>query len=291
MRKDVNAAGKFAVDAVVAAADASQFDGLLLQGGTTNPDVLRLDDKAVAFVRAFVEAGKPSAAICHGLWMLINAGGVKGRTLTSWPSLQTDLLNAGATGVDGKVALTVRWPPRATRRTCRPFARQSSTCSIARPNTRERTATIKALGYATRHSFIRLARSPSSGRRRARTRSRSTSFIAAFVTRISTSARTTGAISSKRSGGTRHGRCFRRRGEKGVSFVVASAINAGSLGEPRYNYGEKNSLMSTEKPEAGLPARDRVRARRGTGRRSPAVSASPPMSPSPWWSAPPSHCS
>jgi protease I len=104
MKQDVQAAGKHAVDAVVAEADPTRFDGLLLPGGTTNPDKLRLDDKAVAFVRAFVESGKPIAAICHGPWMLINAGGVKGKTLTSWPSLQTDLRNAGATWVDREVA-------------------------------------------------------------------------------------------------------------------------------------------------------------------------------------------
>ena len=104
MKADVNAAGKHPVAAVVADADPASFDGLLLPGGTTNPDKLRLDDKAVAFVAAFVTAGKPIAAICHGPWMLINAGGVQGRTLTSWPSLQTDLRNAGATWVDQEVA-------------------------------------------------------------------------------------------------------------------------------------------------------------------------------------------
>ena len=104
MKKDVNAAGKHPVDAVVAEADPATFDGLLLPGGTTNPDKLRLDEKAVAFVKAFVTAGKPIAAICHGPWMLINAEGVRGKTLTSWPSLQTDLRNAGATWVDQEVA-------------------------------------------------------------------------------------------------------------------------------------------------------------------------------------------
>ncbi|WP_267425915.1 type 1 glutamine amidotransferase domain-containing protein [Methylobacterium sp. GC_Met_2] len=104
MEKDVNPVGKHAVEAVVADADPAGFDGLLLPGGTTNPDALRLDEKAVAFVKAFVEAGKPIAAICHGPWMLINAEGVAGKTLTSWPSLQVDLRNAGANWVDREVA-------------------------------------------------------------------------------------------------------------------------------------------------------------------------------------------
>ena len=103
MESDVNASGTYEVDLAVADAPASSFDGLVLPGGTTNPDKLRLDEAAVAFVRTFVEAGKPIAAICHGPWMLIDAGGVSGRTLTSWPSLQTDLRNAGATWVDQTV--------------------------------------------------------------------------------------------------------------------------------------------------------------------------------------------
>lgn len=105
MQNDVIAAGKHPVEAVVSDVEASTFDGLLLPGGTTNPDKLRLDDKAVAFVKAFVTAGKPIAAICHGPWMLINAGGVEGKTVTSWPSLQTDLRNAGAQWVDREVAV------------------------------------------------------------------------------------------------------------------------------------------------------------------------------------------
>ena len=103
MNEDVNPAGQHKVDLAVAEADASLFDGLVLPGGTTNPDKLRLDENAVGFVKAFVSDGKPIAAICHGPWMLINAGGVAGRTLTSWPSLQTDLRNAGATWVDETV--------------------------------------------------------------------------------------------------------------------------------------------------------------------------------------------
>ncbi len=103
MSEDVKPAGRHQVDLAVAEADAASFDGLLLPGGTTNPDKLRLDEDAVAFVTGFVSAGKPIAAICHGPWMLINAGGVAGRTMTSWPSLQADLRNAGATWVDETV--------------------------------------------------------------------------------------------------------------------------------------------------------------------------------------------
>ena len=93
----------FRVDRTAAAADAGAYDGLVLPGGVANPDFLRADDDAVAFVRAFFDAGKPVAAICHGPWTLIDADVVKGRTLTSWPSLQTDLRNAGATWVDEEV--------------------------------------------------------------------------------------------------------------------------------------------------------------------------------------------
>ena len=88
------------VDLALADARAEDFDALLLPGGVMNPDKLRLDDKAIAFIKAFVDAGKPIAAICHGPWPLINAGGVKGRRMTSWPSLQADLRNAGANWVD-----------------------------------------------------------------------------------------------------------------------------------------------------------------------------------------------
>jgi protease I len=93
----------FAVDRTVAEVDASDYDGLVLPGGVANPDFLRTDDDAVAFVRAFFEQAKPVGVICHGPWTLIEAGVVKGRTLTSWPSLKTDLKNAGATWVDEEV--------------------------------------------------------------------------------------------------------------------------------------------------------------------------------------------
>jgi protease I len=93
----------FEAERAVGDADASEFDALVLPGGVANPDQLRAKPEAQKFVRAFFEAGKPVAAICHGPWTLIDAGVVEGRTLTSWPSLQTDLRNAGATWVDEEV--------------------------------------------------------------------------------------------------------------------------------------------------------------------------------------------
>jgi len=84
----------YEVDVPLAEADAAEFDALLLPGGVANPDQLRMQPEAVEFVRAFFDAGKPVAAICHAPWTLIEAGVVKGRTLTSWPSVKTDLVNA-----------------------------------------------------------------------------------------------------------------------------------------------------------------------------------------------------
>lgn len=88
------------VDKVLADVSPDQFYGLMLPGGVANPDYLRVDKQAVAFVRSFATAGKPIAAICHGPWTLIEADAVRGKKLTSWPSLQTDLRNAGATWTD-----------------------------------------------------------------------------------------------------------------------------------------------------------------------------------------------
>ena len=93
------------VDRTIAEATAGDYDGLLLPGGVINPDALRIEPDAIAFIRAFTDAGKPVAAICHGPWTLINAEAVKGRRLTSWPSLQLDLENAGATWVDEEVVV------------------------------------------------------------------------------------------------------------------------------------------------------------------------------------------
>ncbi|HET7327699.1 MAG TPA: type 1 glutamine amidotransferase domain-containing protein [Nocardioidaceae bacterium] len=95
----------FPVDGVFTDSDADSFDALMLPGGVANPDFLRTDDDAVAFVKAFFETGKPVAVICHGPWTLVEADVVRGRTLTSWPSLQTDLRNAGATWVDEEVVV------------------------------------------------------------------------------------------------------------------------------------------------------------------------------------------
>ena len=98
------------VDVPVSAAAESDFAGLVLPGGVANPDELRTDPAAVAFARSFFTAGKPVAAICHARWTLIEADVVRGRTLTSWPSLRTDLTNAGATWVDEEVARCERGP-------------------------------------------------------------------------------------------------------------------------------------------------------------------------------------
>ena len=98
-------ADTFPVDAVASDVDVADFDGLVLPGGVANPDQLRTDADAVAFTRAFFEANKPVAAICHGPWTLIEAGVVTGRTLTSWPSLQTDIRNAGGRWVDEELAV------------------------------------------------------------------------------------------------------------------------------------------------------------------------------------------
>jgi protease I len=95
----------FRVDVPLKKAKASDYDALLLPGGVMNPDKLRMDPKAVAFVRAFFEAGKPVAAICHGPCTLIDAGVVRGRRLTSYPSIQSDLKNAGADWVDETVVV------------------------------------------------------------------------------------------------------------------------------------------------------------------------------------------
>ena len=112
---DLDPAGPFSVDGLVAEASVADYDALVLPGGTVNPDKLRVEQDAVAFVRDFVESGKPVAAICHGPWTLIEAGVVTGRTLTSFPSIRTDLRNAGADVVDQDVVvdkklITIRSP-------------------------------------------------------------------------------------------------------------------------------------------------------------------------------------
>src|SRR4051812_5699834 len=94
---------EFPVDRTTSEISIDEYDAVVLPGGVANPDQLRTDDKAVTFLRKFFDAGKPIAAICHGPWTLIEADIVDGRTLTSWPSLKTDITNAGGTWVDEEV--------------------------------------------------------------------------------------------------------------------------------------------------------------------------------------------
>ncbi|MEV5725086.1 type 1 glutamine amidotransferase domain-containing protein [Streptomyces pharetrae] len=101
-------ADTFRVDEVVGETSAESFDALVLPGGVANPDFLRMDEKAVAFVRDFFERGRPVAAICHAPWTLVEADVVRDRELTSWPSLRTDIRNAGGTWVDEQVVVCER---------------------------------------------------------------------------------------------------------------------------------------------------------------------------------------
>ena len=100
---DIEPADEFDVDRVVSEVSVDDYDALILPGGAVNPDTLRQDTAAVAFVRDFVESGKPVAVICHGPWTLVEADVVRGRTLTSYPSIRTDIRNAGGTVVDEEV--------------------------------------------------------------------------------------------------------------------------------------------------------------------------------------------
>ncbi len=95
----------FEVDRTVADASPSDYDGLVLPGGVANPDFLRMDEQAVAFIRGFFEQAKPVAVICHGPWTLVEADVLRGRRMTSWPSLKTDIRNAGGTWVDEEVVV------------------------------------------------------------------------------------------------------------------------------------------------------------------------------------------
>jgi protease I len=92
-------------DAVIDDMNSEDFDALLLPGGTKNPDALRMEERVVATIRAFADAGKPVAAICHGPWLLVEADVIRGRTVTGWPSIRTDLRNAGGVVVDQEVAV------------------------------------------------------------------------------------------------------------------------------------------------------------------------------------------
>ncbi len=105
MNGDINPVGKLPVDKRVADASADDYDGLVLPGGVANPDHLRMDADAIRFVQAFFETGKPVGVICHGPWTLVEADLVRGRTLTSYPSLRTDIRNAGGTVVDEEVVV------------------------------------------------------------------------------------------------------------------------------------------------------------------------------------------
>jgi protease I len=100
----------FEVDATTATADPAQFEALVLPGGVANPDQLRLDGPAIEFVRRTFDLGKPAAVICHGPWTLVEADLVRGRTLTSWPSLRTDITNAGGSWVDERVVVCTNGP-------------------------------------------------------------------------------------------------------------------------------------------------------------------------------------
>jgi len=101
----LTSADEFDVDVTASDARVDDFDALMLPGGVANPDQLRVDDDAVAFAKGFFDAGKPVAAICHAPWTLVEAGVLDGRTLTSWPSLRTDIENAGGTWVDQEVVV------------------------------------------------------------------------------------------------------------------------------------------------------------------------------------------
>jgi protease I len=103
MNHDLEPADTFSVDRKVGDASIDYYDALILPGGTCNPDKLRMDSDAVAFVRDFVRSGKPVGVICHGPWTLVEADVVRGRRITSWPSVRTDLRNAGAEVVDEEV--------------------------------------------------------------------------------------------------------------------------------------------------------------------------------------------
>ena len=121
------------VDSTLKSTNPEEFDALLLPGGVMNPDHLRMNPEAVSFVRHFVDQGKPIAAICHGPWTLIEAGGTNGKTMTSWPSIKTDLKNAGANWEDKEVIrdgrlVTSRKPddlPAFNRETIRLFGEES----------------------------------------------------------------------------------------------------------------------------------------------------------------------
>ena len=134
---DLEDAGTFSVDQLVGEASIDDYDALLLPGGTVNPDKLRMEPAAVQFVRDFVQSGKPVASICHGPWNFVEADVARGRRLTSWPSVRTDLRNAGAEVVDEQVVTdgnitTSRSPddlPAFCERIVQKFARAPQTAT------------------------------------------------------------------------------------------------------------------------------------------------------------------
>jgi protease I len=105
MNSDIEPADRFVVDKLVADASPGDYDGLILPGGTVNADRLRINEHVISFVREYFDSGKPVGVICHGPWTLVEADLVRGRTLTSWPSLQTDIRNAGGEWVDKEVVV------------------------------------------------------------------------------------------------------------------------------------------------------------------------------------------
>ncbi|MGY4719504.1 type 1 glutamine amidotransferase domain-containing protein [Naumannella huperziae] len=116
VNNDLDPAEDYPVDGTIADADPGEYDGVIIPGGTVNADTLRTDEDARNFVRAAAQAGRPIAAICHGPWLLVDAGLVEGRTLTSYPSLQTDIRNAGGTWVDEQVKIDDSAAPLITSR-------------------------------------------------------------------------------------------------------------------------------------------------------------------------------
>jgi protease I len=105
MEHDIEPADRFKVDKAIADASVADYDGLILPGGVANPDNLRQDDNVISFLQAFFAAGKPVGVICHGPWTLVEADLVRGRTLTSYPSIRTDIRNAGGNVVDQEVVV------------------------------------------------------------------------------------------------------------------------------------------------------------------------------------------
>ena len=146
------------VDRMLSDVRPSDYDALVLPGGVSNPDSLRTDESAVQFVREFMLADKPVAAICHGPWMLVEAGSVRGRTLTSWPSLKTDIVNAGGRWVDEVVhvddtLITSRNPgdlPQFCATIVREFALR---IHASRPPAESGQGVAESEGQSGRHSF------------------------------------------------------------------------------------------------------------------------------------------